>query len=292
MVALCVVIYVVWTDVRGVHHPRVLTGKCSVAPLHGTTIPRGELQALVILHRLLLTVIQAFPFKFQTVTAYTDSMCSLGALQKSSAALRPFFGNRTMEIGRIRDQIREMVVELPPVCHVPDEMNPADLGTRGEASVGDLGPSSTWQVGPSFLQQNYECWPGSSGIEAALEQVPSEECKPETHATFHIKTSVASSPVKILEQEVGGPSELGQAVARMTVHALKREKLELATRVLARVLQAVMSGRRESCEKTPTVGMLELAVKIMIRSASKSAVEALKTGKLRGLGAQEKNGVV
>ena len=45
-----------------------------------------------------------------------------------------------MEIGRLRDQIREMVVELPPVCHVPGEINPADLGTRGEVSVGDLGP--------------------------------------------------------------------------------------------------------------------------------------------------------
>ena len=141
-------------------------------PFTGRLFPRGELQALVVLHRLLLTVIQAFPFKFQTVTAYTDSMCSLGALQKSTAALRPFFGNRIMEIGRIRDQIREMVVELPPVCHVPGEQNPADLGTRGEASVGDLGPSSTWQTGPSFLQQSYECWPGSSGTDTAIEQVP------------------------------------------------------------------------------------------------------------------------
>ena len=39
MVALCAVIYVVWTDVRGVHHPRVLAGKCRVSPLHGTTVP-------------------------------------------------------------------------------------------------------------------------------------------------------------------------------------------------------------------------------------------------------------
>ena len=104
LVALCAVIYVVWTDSKGTHHPRVLAGKCRVSPLQGTTVPRGELQALVVLHRLLLTVVQAFPYKFVTVTAYTDSMCSLGALQKSTAALRPFFGNRVMEIQRIRQQ--------------------------------------------------------------------------------------------------------------------------------------------------------------------------------------------
>ena len=42
MVALCVVLYIVWTDSQGVHHPRVLAGKCRVSPLHGTTIPAGS----------------------------------------------------------------------------------------------------------------------------------------------------------------------------------------------------------------------------------------------------------
>ena len=219
-------------------------------------------------------------------------MCSLGALQKSTATLRPFFGNRVMEIGRIRDQIREMVLELPPVSHVPGDTNPADLGTRGEVSLGDLGPSSTWQTGPSFLRQDYESWPGSPETGAGVQQVPPEECKSETHAVFHVETSTDGSPVSAIIQEVGRPSELGQALSRMVVHALRREKLELATRALARCLQAVVSGRRESCEKNPPVGMLELAVKLMLRVASKSAIEALKDGKLRGLGAQEKNGVV
>ena len=54
----------------------------------------------------------------------------------------------------------------------------------------------------------------------------------------------------------------------------------------------MISGRRESCQETPRVKLMELAVRIMLRLASKSAVQALKDGKLRGLGAQEKNGVV
>ena len=35
-----------------------------MAPLSGTTVPRGELQALVVLHRLILTVVEAFPYRF------------------------------------------------------------------------------------------------------------------------------------------------------------------------------------------------------------------------------------
>ena len=55
MVALCVVLYVVWGDSQGRNHSRILTGRCRVAPLLWTTIPRGELQALVVLHRLTLS---------------------------------------------------------------------------------------------------------------------------------------------------------------------------------------------------------------------------------------------
>ena len=32
MLAICAVLYVVWTDSQGKHHARVLTGKCRVAP--------------------------------------------------------------------------------------------------------------------------------------------------------------------------------------------------------------------------------------------------------------------
>ena len=90
-VAMCVVLYVVWTDLQGRNHPRVLTGKCRVAPLLGSTIPRGELQALVMLHRLITVIVEAFPFTFESISTYSDSMCSIGAMQKPCSAMRPLF---------------------------------------------------------------------------------------------------------------------------------------------------------------------------------------------------------
>ena len=163
MSAICAVVYIMWTDAEGIHHPRVLTGRCRVAPLLGTTIPRGELQALVVLHRLVTVVVDALPYRLQSISVYTDSFCSIGALRKSTSVLRPFFANRVMEIGRLREQLTGFTDDLPPVSHIPGEQNPADLGTRGLVSVGDLGPGSTWQVGPAFLAQGYEVLAPANG---------------------------------------------------------------------------------------------------------------------------------
>ena len=171
------VLYVIWTDANGSHHSRILTGKCRVAPLLGTTVPRGELQAIVILHRLIATVVDAFPGRFQSISTFTDSLCSIGALNKSTSSLRPFFANRVLEVLRIREGLSEYTDELPPVCHIPGELNPADLGTRGLVNVGDLGPGSTWQTGPPFLVSEFSEWPsvelrGRDSVGRADRRVP------------------------------------------------------------------------------------------------------------------------
>ena len=56
-------------------------------------------------------------------------------------------------------------------------------------------------------------------------------------------------------------------------------------RVLARVLQGVLAGRREACIREPSVKCVEVAVRVLLRVASRSAICALQAGKLRGLGA-------
>ena len=175
--AICVVVYVVWTDKDGTSHPRVLTGKCRVAPLSGTTVPRGELQAIVVLHRLLLTVAEAFPYRFSSISAFSDSLCSLGALHKPCSTLKPYFGNRVLEILRLREQLKMYTDDLAPVSHIPGEDNPADIGTRGSVNIGDLGPGSTWQLGASFLNNEFETWPRMTIEDAESNPPPPEECR-------------------------------------------------------------------------------------------------------------------
>ena len=175
MLALCVCVYVVWTDADGCNHPRILVGKCRVSPLHGTMIPRGELQAIVVLHRLVATVLEAFPFRCASVSLYTDSLCSIGALNKSCSALRPYFANRVLEVHRLRGQIATLTDDLAPVSHIPGDINPADQGTRETVGLEDLGPGSQWQTGPEFLLQNYENWPRTSTKDVDHVEVPAEE---------------------------------------------------------------------------------------------------------------------
>ena len=252
MLALCVCIYVVWTDQEGRHHPRLLTGKCRVSPLLGTTIPRGELQAIVVLHRLVATVIEAFPYKFKSVSTYTDSLCSLGAINKSTAALRPFFANRVLEILRLREQIKLSTDELAPVSHIPGENNPADVGTRGLMSVGDLGKDSFWQVGPDFLGQDYATWPQSRPADLEHVSVPVEEGRSLFGAQETKEPQDRSNPIEKMMTEVSGETALGKLIQGLCDHVLAKEKLELSVRVLARVLQGVLGGRREACSREPS----------------------------------------
>ena len=158
--------------------------------------------------------------------------------------------------------------------------------------MGDLGPGSTWQQGPAFLQESYNCWPQTREDDVAKLEIPREECKLDVETALHVGSLAGLSPIKTLLEAAGSDSELGVASTMLCNQALKREKLELTTRVLTRCLQAVLAGDREACRKNPSMGMVEVATKFLLRSASKSAIQALEQGKLQGLGAQAKDGIV
>ena len=146
-VAVCASLYVVWKTEDGGATVRLLMAKCRVAPLLGMTVPRGEMQSLTILTRLMVVAAEAFPARFASVSAYTDSMCSIGALSKTSTALKPYFGNRVSEIQHLRSQLAELTDDLAPVHHIPGSINPADVGTRSGVLVEDLGRGllvATW----------------------------------------------------------------------------------------------------------------------------------------------------
>ena len=101
-----------------------------------------------------------------------------------------------------------------------------------------------------------------------------------------------SNPVTRLVEEVSNESTLGIAIKTMSTHALTREKLELSVRSLARALTAVLVGDRDACRREPSVKMVEVAVRVLIRGSASSARKALQDGNLRGLGAEYRGGIV
>ena len=292
LIALCVCLYVVWTDSEGRHHPRILAGKCRVSPLLGTTIPRGELQAIVVLHRLIATVLEAFPFRFKSISTYTDSMCSLGAIDKNSTSLRPYFANRVLEILRLREQIALQTEDLAPVSHIPGDQNPADQGTRGLVGLAELGPQSVWQVGPDFLKTDYEHWPCTRPAELAGVEIPAGEGRTMFGLAEDNQEAVRDDPVRKMMTEAASQSKLGESLQEICRQVLTREKLELAVRALACALQGILTGWREACKREPSVKLVEVAVQVLLRVSSRSAVQALQAGKLRGLGAQSRGDTV
>ena len=184
-VGLCAVVYVMWGLAMEESVSIILVAKCCVAALHGMTVPCGELQAIVVVHRLLVSVLEAYPYLAESISVFTDSLCSIGALDKRSGSLRPFFTNRVSEISRLQDQLSSQTLLLSPVEHVPGEENPADIGMRGAAGPDDFGPSSIWQQGPGFLTQPFDQWPRSLLQRGG--EVPPEECKePELVHTFQV----------------------------------------------------------------------------------------------------------
>ena len=225
LIALCVCLYVVWTDSEGRHHPRILAGKCRVSPLLGTTIPRGELQAIVVLHRLIATVLEAFPFRFKSISTYTDSLCSLGAMGKNSTSLRPYLANRVLEILRLREQIALQTDDLATVSHIPGDQNPADQGTRGLVGLADLGPQSVWQVGPDFLRRDYEHWPCTRPAELTDVEIPAGEGRTMFGLAGDDQEAVLDDPVRKMMTEAASQSKLGKSLQEICRQVLTRGKV-------------------------------------------------------------------
>ena len=149
--AMCAVLYVVW-DTEERTESRLLLAKVRVTPLHGTSVPRSELQAMVMLVRILVVVVRAAAFTSRRMTLATDSACCVAALKRSGAALHPFFSNRVAEITQTLENLRkESPGEVERFCHIEGKLNPADVGTCPGVCLSELGPSSLWQTGPKFL---------------------------------------------------------------------------------------------------------------------------------------------
>ena len=147
---MCVVAYLLGTfnDYQPPYVVFVL-GKCRVAPMMQTTIPKLELQASLIAARLKTSVTSELELKINACVMWTDSSTALQWIQSSQKKQPIFVANRVAEIleHTTVDQWR----------HVPGNLNPADCGTRGLSPM-EL-QTKEWLTGPAFLKQPESEWP-------------------------------------------------------------------------------------------------------------------------------------
>jgi hypothetical protein len=175
MAAFCATLYIRW-NVEGQVGAisRLLMAKARVSPARGTTVPRAEIQGLVVTTRMAAHACKAAASPFERVIIATDSGCSVAASQRAGGLMNIYFANR---VGEIHERRREMAAEsvtVEDISWVPGLENPADLGTRGKAKAEDLGPGSRWQHGPHFLSLPRERWPLTTEV---TETIPAGEMR-------------------------------------------------------------------------------------------------------------------
>ena len=98
---------------------------------------------------------------------------------------------RLLEIHNLRDKISQKTY-LEEVFHVASSENIADICTRREASLKNLGPGSKWQYGPIWLCLPRHSWPCNR--EFTYKDLPSEETKTPLRVVLAARSTEVSLP--------------------------------------------------------------------------------------------------
>lgn len=142
--AIAAVAYLKVIQLDGTVHISFVMGKAKLAPAHATTIPRLELCSAVLAVELADLIQEEQVVKLDLVSYYSDSKVVLGYIANQTRRFYIYVGNR---VQRIRKSSQP-----DQWCHVPTDLNPADLGTRS-VDANAL-QDSLWINGPTFLRSS------------------------------------------------------------------------------------------------------------------------------------------
>ena len=290
--AFCMVVYILWTlktEVRVDQPPgkqkkkaTLMIAKSRVTPINGTiTVPRAEIQSLTMLTRGLTLVARTMSDKPERVIICGDSECSIAALEKTGGVLGPYFTNRVSEIQENIRQLAELSEIVEPVQHIAGELNPADLGTRGHATIADVSEDSVWQNGPKFLTElDREDWPISRQFRDYLPQA-------ELRSRHEVTKRVNSAQIVI-----GKSMETLQKLVEVSFQSDSWVKSQ---GVLSRLLRAFCHKgphQRKQILSIPEPKDLHAARQAQFLVSMGTTFKAMQNGKLKSLNYAVKNGIV
>jgi hypothetical protein len=151
-VACCTLAYLRWERDDGTARCLLVTGKTQVAPKVKITIPRMELVAAVNSVRLARKVREALKIPLSGTRYFTDLSAVLGMLRTESGKFLEFVGARVSEV-KVNSDVENEWIWLEGNC------NPADPGTRSQATPRDMVFGSEYQVGMSWMMEPESTWP-------------------------------------------------------------------------------------------------------------------------------------
>ena len=152
-------------------HVTLIASKGRLAPIRAITIPRLELAAAVIAVKLDDVIRSTLDIQCIPSTFWTDSQIVLAYIKSEDRRFKVFVANR---VAVIRESSSPAQWQ-----HIPGEMNPADILSRG-CNVAEI--SELWHKGPEFLSL-FKCdWPTEDKMVTSLND-DIEVCVSHTNAT-------------------------------------------------------------------------------------------------------------
>ena len=230
----------------------LLFAKSRVVPVKGSTIPRLELQAMLLGALISDQLHKELSVQVDGVYLWTDSEIGLAYIQNTKKKLKTFVRNRV--------RLLREVSKVDSWFHVSGADNPADIASRGCTSVQLR--SSIWFSGPGFLSD-----PTFS--------MPTQKC--------------ASYPLPNTDVEVQGDPAVVHAFAaahvmpdNVLLNALNNVSSWDSAVKVASIVQQVVANRFRTCKWSRSVQDLQTAEKFIFRNLQsthfRNEIQRLTTG--------------
>ena len=281
--AYAAAVYLVWMitcvhgeSCQGHYSSTLICAKSRVTPLRGFTIPRSELSGGVLVSRLVLAVVHALSKMEEKPVGsilLLDSTCTISSLEENARILKPFFHNRRGEILDNIDAVRKLC-PMEDVHHVSGTLNPADIATRGNSKLEDIGPGSYWQSGPQFLCSPRELWPVTR--EFVRVPIPDDERRlPAQLVTAAFRAVVLDKN----EDKFSTTSSIPLPVTHKVIASVldQNNSIESRKRVLALVERGWKDGKtKEVLSSPPTAGELVQSERMILAHGMLDTADAFQ----------------
>jgi hypothetical protein len=149
------------------------------------SVPRNELDAIVLGAELSFAVVVSLNMPLQHVLIASDSLVAVSWASNERARNKTFVFNRVLTINRYMKWIRERLpleskVEL---VHIPGEVNLADCLTKGIIGLSEISSTSNWQLGLPWMRGDTSDMPITRFSDISLDREDVEKFLAETMTT-------------------------------------------------------------------------------------------------------------
>ena len=179
----------------------------SKSKLLGGSVPRNELEGILIMAKLAVTVKDAL-YQFNTeFLFFTDSSIALCWSLNPKKKLKLYTANRVSEIRSMLQYCSGSDSEDLPLYHISGKLNVADLLTKRHSLLPkDLGPGSLWQSGYPWMKLPIDQMPITRFTDISLSHEENlsadQECFPEFLLSNEIPKGIYHFQAPIINPDI------------------------------------------------------------------------------------------